>query len=115
MPAQVGKQYTCTTHQTTVIVTRAGDGHELTCEGVVLSEGRGTKIAKPEGEAYPVQLGKRYTWPEPPPPPKEGEEKQEVDVTPRIEVLCVVPGDCPLAVGGELMFELQPKVLPSAD
>lgn len=113
MPTIIGKERTCLTHGTTVIATRAGDG-ELMCAGALLQEGRGNKIAKGEGEAYRVALGKRYVWPEPPPPPKEGEEPV-AEVVPRTEVLCIVPGDCALAVDENMMLELQPKVLPSAD
>ena len=112
MPVQSGKPYTCLTHQTTVIVTRVGPG-ELRCEGEPLVLGRGTREMEP-GKTFLVSLGKRYAWPKPPPPPKEGEPAGP-DLEPRTELLCTLPGDCTLSMDNDLMLELQPKVLPSAD
>jgi hypothetical protein len=45
-----------------------------------------------------VALGKRYK-----------------DEQSGVEVLCIKPGDCNLALDGRGLEELQPKVLPSAD
>ena len=109
MPILTGKQYTCPTHGTTVVVTRGGKG-ELMCGDVYFVQGRGNKA---DGEAFSVNIGKRYTCPPPPPAPKEG-EPAVVDLVPRIDVLCIVPGDCTLSVKSP-MVEIEPKVLPSAD
>ena len=104
-------QYHCPIHQTTVIVTKVGEG-QLRCGQEPLVPGRGTREMK-VGETFSVPLGKRYSWPAPPPPPKEGEP---IVVDPsRTEVLCTLGGDCTLSVDEHPMLELQPKVLPSAD
>lgn len=92
-----GSLFRCATHGTTFLITGITTLSQLSCEeGGVLSLTQ-ENVTKMKG---PAALGKRYT------DPQSG-----------VELLCIKPGgdEHLLTVSGREVWQMEPKVLPSAD